>query len=750
MTVVLTQGYRSQTGHQYYYEDTRPGHNIGYLGDARMPVNSITFTPIFGPEPSEYKNTSGALLSYWGSQYSPEFQTTSNGTMIFGGWMRLGNKYCPTVTVMTTGAAGPTSDWYGNVHPYNWISCVHDEQPLWMMVGDDDGADKIVHTQNNFYGLGQGYYGSYASHTMNDGDELWSQLPDYATNSSSAAGIGGGFMHSYKSTGSASYRGFHEITVSYTASAAYMQWQPVINFHRNGTSTLTRYTGWSAYRNVSYLGTYGGYPYYLEISLGQYEGSSAGNVHVSATRYDVDANTATEVFNGDATATDTSHLTYEDGGSSYNATRDHNSNSGDAYSKGPSKWMLAQGGAYRWLMFPTFSIYDYPTHNMVRMDTSTYAIQYSGYTSSTSQPFMYGYNNDGLGYTDFQNRGVNPVDDQLGGNVATSSQPGLAAVQLDWHGIYDANNGELYGPDYTGAACSEGNGICNQMHSLFPSYGTAGKADDAAQVMHRRIHTWQWKKHPDGWTSGYCNTQLYWRGFTTVPETPHNWCWLDEKHTLIAAICSNNTYIYECRGYDVHNQLDDDLNIARYVYYTGNTSNSGADAGNFTAIGSYTSAYTVPGFNGNPTADDGVGSFMGWVHVNTIPHRVVSMGIDKHGKIFALTANITALGGSNGYGGNMHMWTMNTPFSVALAGNVTTDTITYSGSNIDKTLTVEALGIRGRNVKSKVQLNIIGTDAQFDNGAQSKEVTTSTSGTVSETITVTGSGQFNIVASFGV
>ena len=126
------------------------------------------------------------------------------------------------------------------------------------------------------------------------------------------------------------------------------------------------------------------------------------------------------------------------------------------------------------------------------------------------------------------------------------------------------------------------------------------------------------------------------------------------------------------------------------------------------------------------------------------------MGIDKHGKIFALTANISALGGSNNYGGNLHMWTMNTPFSVALAGNVTTDTITYSGSNIDKTLTVEALGIRGRRVKSKVQLNIIGTDAQFDNGTQSKEVTTSTSGTVSETITITGSSEFNIVASFGI
>jgi hypothetical protein len=744
MTVVLTQGYRSTYGGQYYYEDTRPGHNIGYLSDGRMPVNSITFTPIFGPEPKDFYNTSAAVLSYWGSQYSPEFQTAGNGTACFGGWLRLGNKYCPTVTVLRTGSTtADTSDYFGNVLPYNWVSCVHDEQPLWMMVGDDDGADKAVHTQNNFYGLGQAYYSSYYAHTMNDGDELWSQLPTYAANNSASTGLGGGFMHSYKSSGSASYRGFHEISY-YTGSGTYQEFRPYINFHRNGTSSVSRYSSFSSYRNLSYLGTFGGTPYYLETSLGQYEGSSAGNVHVSVNSYDVDSNTLTEEFNGDATATDASNSTYDDGGQPHH----HASGVSDGYWKGPSKWMLASSGAYRWLMFPTFTGQDYPTHNMIKMDTGTNAVSYGGYTTSTSQPYMYFYNNDAAGWTDFQGSGMNP--ENLGGSQAINKQPGLAAVQFDWHGIYDANNGEMYGPDYTGAACSNGNGICNQLHSLFPAYGVDGRADGSSNARHRRIYTWQWKQEPNAWTSGFAQTQLYWRGFTTVPETPQNWVWLDEKRTLIAAICQNNTYIYECRGYDVHNQLDESLTTSRYVYYIGNTNTTGADAFNKTAIGSYNSAYTVPGFNGNPTASNGAGSFMGWVHVNTIPHRVVSMGIDKHGKIFALTANITALGGTNGYGGNLHMWTMNTPFSVALAGNVTTDTITYSGSNIDKTLTVEALGIRGRNVKSKVQLNIIGTDAQFDNGTQSKEVTTSTSGTVSETITVTGSSQFNIVASFGI
>ena len=745
MTVVLTQGYRAgQYQHQYYTEDTRPGHNIGYLGDGQHPVNSITFTPIYGPEPKYYYTTSATVQTYTGSQYSPEFQTAGNGNMYFGGWLRLGNKYCPTVTVLTTGAIGPTSDWYGNVLPYNWISCVHDEQPLWMNVGDDDGADKNVHLHNHFYGLGQGYYGQYSTMTMNDGDELWSKLVTYGTTSTGTNGSGGGFAHSYKSTGSASYRGFHDLTISNTISAGYMQWQPLINFRRNNTSTVARYSGWSQYRNVSYLGTYGGSPYYLEISLGQYEGSVNGNVHASVHSYDVDSNTMTEQFNGDFQATASNNGNFDSGG----WANEHNSGTNDGYSKGPSKWMLASGGAYRWLMFPTFSTYDYPVHNMLRMDTSTYATQYSGYTTTGSQPWMFAYGDDYLGQYDWGNKGMNPVAVTVGGSQTTASQPGHAAMQFDWHGIYDVNNDEYYGPDYTGAACSSGNGICNQMHSLFPSYGTQQTVDSVPQ--HRRLYAFAWKNEPDSWASGYCQSNLYWKGFTTIPETPHNWAWLDEKRTLIAAICSNNTYIYECRGYDVPDQLNGATTNLRSVYYIGNTSSSGADAGDFTSMGSYNTAYTVPGFNGNPTARIGVGSFMGWVHVNTIPHRVVSMGIDKHGKIFALTANITALGGTNGYGGNLHMWTMNTPFSVALAGNVTTDTITYSGSNIDKTLTVEALGIRGRRVKSTVKLDIIGTDAQFDNGTQSKEVTTSTSGTVSETITVTGSSQFNIVASFGV
>jgi len=746
MAVVLTQGYRSsQNGHQYYYEDVREGHNIGYLGDSRMPLNSVTFTPIFGPEPTDHYNTSAGQQSYAGSSKSPEYQTVGNATDYIGAWIRLGNKKIPTVQRIGTGVStADTADWYGNVLAYNWLSAEADEQPLYMNVGDDTGATKMVHLQSNFYGIGESYYGNYLNYQMNDDDELFSQLPNYSTSNSATTGLGGGFAHSYKSGGSATYRGFHELTY-YSNSAGYMVWKPYINFKRNGTSTVGRYTTWANYRNVTYLGTFNGQPYYLEVSQGQYEGGVAATTHFSVHSYDVDNNTMTEEFNGDKTHASSWGANYD----SFSQAFDHNSGVTDGYSKGPSKWMTSEGGAYRWLMIPTYTFRDYPTHNMLRMKTSDNTFAWSGYTTATHQPAMYSFGGNVLAYNDWDPAySPNPVPGNKGGSQAVNKQPGLAAIMTDWHGVYDVNDGEYYGPDHTGAANAQGNGICNQLHSWFPAYGVQGHVDGSANAKYRRIMTWSWRKEPNAWTSGTCATEMYWRGFTEVPETPHQWAWLDEKRSLIAAICQNNTYIYECRGHTVPQLFEDANNYMRYIWYIGDTGTNGANMSLISGYNNYGHPHT---FNMNPGASyNNSQSFMGWVHVNTIPHRVVQMGVDKHGKIFAITANITSLGGTNGYGGNLHMWTMNTPFSVALAGNVMTDTITHSGSNIDKTLTIEALGIRGRRVKTKVQLEIVGTTGQFDNGTQSKEVTTSTGGTVSETVTITGSSQFNIVANFGV
>ena len=95
------------------------------------------------------------------------------------------------------------------------------------------------------------------------------------------------------------------------------------------------------------------------------------------------------------------------------------------------------------------------------------------------------------------------------------------------------------------------------------------------------------------------------------------------------------------------------------------------------------------------------------------------------------------------------MYTESTPVTVDFAGNVTTDTVSYTGSNIDKTLTVVAYNLFGKRIAASVNLIITGTDMQFDNGTQNKTITTSASGTVSETVTITGAGTSRISASYG-
>ena len=54
MAVVLSQGQENGANarQQYYYEDVREGHNIGFLGNTRQAVNSITFTCLLYTSPS--------------------------------------------------------------------------------------------------------------------------------------------------------------------------------------------------------------------------------------------------------------------------------------------------------------------------------------------------------------------------------------------------------------------------------------------------------------------------------------------------------------------------------------------------------------------------------------------------------------------------------------------------------------------------------------------------------------------------
>jgi hypothetical protein len=208
-----------------------------------------------------------------------------------------------------------------------------------------------------------------------------------------------------------------------------------------------------------------------------------------------------------------------------------------------------------------------------------------------------------------------------------------------------------------------------------------------------------------------------------------DWVWCDSGKTTIAAICKNATYIYQCRK--------------------GASLTGGGTAGNSMYPGSSGDQNTNT-FNLTVNA-----SGIAWIHTATIPYQVIQMGIDKHDRLWYITHEAAGAGyamtssNNSSYHKQMWMLTTATPHKVNLTGNATTDTISYSGSNIDKTLTIEALNFKGQRLAKTITLNITSTNAQFDNGSQTKDVTTSASATVNETITVTGAGSFNITAAYG-
>jgi hypothetical protein len=293
---------------------------------------------------------------------------------------------------------------------------------------------------------------------------------------------------------------------------------------------------------------------------------------------------------------------------------------------------------------------------------------------------------------------------ELGFSGDTVQQHHPHGIWVDWHN--SRNN--------TGAAASSYNRDANtyaqyRWASAFPACGVANAYQSEPKA--RTIVSWAF--YASDTYAGYCKQ----RSFTVVPETPLEWCWLDNDKTLIAAVCTNNTYIYQYREFN--------------GYYGQNSTLRTNDA-----------------FNASMPS-----SGSGWIHTATIPYNVVQIGTDKLQRIWYVTWG--ADGGRynenspDQFSKQLWMVTQDTPFRVEFGGSVTTDTISYSGSNINKSLTVGTWSISGQRVASEITLNITGIDAQFDNGTQSKTVTTNTSSDLSQTITITGSSQFNITAAYG-
>jgi hypothetical protein len=198
-------------------------------------------------------------------------------------------------------------------------------------------------------------------------------------------------------------------------------------------------------------------------------------------------------------------------------------------------------------------------------------------------------------------------------------------------------------------------------------------------------------------------------GKVDVPETIRNFMWLNEERSRLMIIGASNSYIYQ-----------------------------------FGAVNTLNNSYTANTFTG-PTYDQTNNNYS-WTLTATLPGRYTHAAVDKYGR-FIFQRMHEYHGATSG--GVMEMYTESTPVTVDLTGNVTTDTITYSGSNFTKNLTVEAFNLFGKRIAASVNLIITGTDMQFDNGTQNKTITTSTSGGVLEIVTITGAGTSRISASYG-
>ena len=164
----------------------------------------------------------------------------------------------------------------------------------------------------------------------------------------------------------------------------------------------------------------------------------------------------------------------------------------------------------------------------------------------------------------------------------------------------------------------------------------------------------------------------------------------------------------------------------------------------FGAVNTLNNAYTANSLP-SPIYDQTNNNYS-WTLTATLPGRYTHAAVDKYGR-FIFQRQHDYHGTTSG--GVMEMYTESTPVTVDLTGNVTTDTITYSGSNFTKNLNVEAFNLFGKRIAASVNLIITGTDMQFDNGTQNKTITTSASGAALEIVTITGAGTSRISASYG-
>ena len=706
-------------------EDPRPGHNVIYFGKDQQAFDSVSLKPLWGLSGSmKFTSTSGT--KYGGAANLRSNQTNQEQAsatyMLLAGAHPCGygrNEYRTTV------ANGQTDM---NLAANNWANMDNEQRPNQHFIKDNgDGThDLMMNSIMHGYGRGhEAYFDVYHYTAIPDDMELYEVSPNYHYNGTTSTGLRGSPMGYSALDGTNS--GF---LIMAHGQGSYPQY-PVLSSHRQGSTVITESSGAVSGTATGHYAQFCGFsrsdgmPIFFEMRHALYD------PHFKVCKY-----------NGSSWSTLLQHYNNTNG---YIRFRYYSTNGGSAQSwttyeetanGTDDSWMTLASCWFRHSSQPADMYYTVlpnsyagtPYADIIRWDRSTDTFAGAGLNGVSTQ-YATAYHRDGstnnwnwfssyienayaAAYSSSADRPTSPFH-------SGTDQSLTYATAADAHGFASAD-GSTESPFSTEQYPDNGNVLPVTFMNMTQVDGAYDTRAQGRALFCTTVYS----------NGAAYNNAHYARSVTWVPETVMDWVWCDSGKTTIAAICKNATYIYQCRK---------GANVT-----SGSTAYSRSWPGSGTAdLNTNTFNLTI---NSNAIA---------WIHTATIPYQVIQMGIDKHDRLWYITHEAAGPGYSMSSGNNstyhkqMWMLTTATPHKVNLTGNATTDTISYSGSNIDKTLTIEALNFKGQRLAKTITLNITSTNAQFDNGSQTKDVTTSASATVNETITVTGAGSFNITAAYG-
>lgn len=719
---VTSGGYETTVaGVHLLTEDPRPGHNVMYLGQGYDAHDAITLKPLWGLAGTFVPSTTSS--SYGGSSLTNASNGHNHEQNSLTYMMLAGKHPCGYGGLVKTAAINNAS--YSQLNGTHLLTLNMDSEnrrEFHQIKDNGDGTSTIMITNQSMGNCGhEGYSVKVDYVNLPDDQELYEASPSYWATHTTTTVLRGCQMGYSALDGTNS--GFAVLSNVITTYPTYpnMTMMTPGGLYSVENSYGSTGSGSGYYMQFCGMSRVDGRPIFIErrhsnytphFVVCKYTGSSWTTL---LSEYNTSAGYA-------SFASVSTSYTYNNSLGTGAGVKDHNTGTTDSYARFGSTWFRENDTTSKYL----YSIHPQPYGgaffaDVIRWDTTTDTFVGAGMQGpSTLYATLYHRTASGgnAGYTTINQWGKHPMESTT---LATSSghsgtQQALShAMVCDVHGYTDATGATETAWDPTGMT---GDIVAFSDFNVTRDNG-AYDSDD----IYRRLRCWTTYRYSTTDYYYYC----YMRSTTVIPETPIDYVWCDSGKTVLGVICLNATYLYQCRKGSAISH--------------GNT--AGANFKEDTSTATST-------FNVEPATNQ-----MGWVHTATIPHHVYQMGIDKYDRLWYVTYDVpgpyyaTSSTNTERYHKQMWMITSATPHKVNLTGNATTDTITYSGSNIDKTLTIEALNFKGQRLAKTITLTISNTSAQFDNGSQTKDVTTSSSGTVDETITVTAAGSFNITAAFG-